>query len=69
MHMDRTEIAKFPPLRLPAAEIADNGKTRLGDSGITGAFPTLRLPDEKTADAGKVRLGDSGITGRFPPKR
>ena len=59
----------FPALRLPTAKVADPGKVRLGDSGITGEFPALRLPTAKVADPGKVRLGDSGISGRFPTKR
>jgi hypothetical protein len=65
--------AKLPPLHLPDPRIADPGKVRVGDSGITGQFPPLRLPlrlpDPRIADPGKVRVGDSGITGQFPLKR
>ena len=63
-----SSTTRFPPLGLPNARIADPGKVRVGDSGITGQFPPLTIPDPKIADPGKVRLGDSGITGQFPLK-
>ena len=58
---------KLPPLGRPDEKVADPGKVRLGDTGITAGFPPLRRPDPKTADPGKVRVGDTGITAKFPP--
>lgn len=63
--MTKKTTAKFPPLRAPAAEIADPGTVRLGDSSISGRFPTLRAPNAEIADPGHVRFGDSSITGHF----
>lgn len=58
---------ELPPLRHPDEKVADLGKVRIGDTGITASFPPLRRPDPKTADPGKVRVGDTGITAEFPP--
>jgi hypothetical protein len=55
-------------VKLPNAEIADDGKIRLGSAGITTTFPPVKLPDEKIADRGKVRLGSAGITVTFPTR-
>jgi hypothetical protein len=58
---------ELPPLRQPDEKVADLGKVRIGDTGITASFPPLRRPDPKTADPGKVRVGDTGVAAKFPP--
>ncbi len=68
MYIQKT-AAEFPPLRHPDAKIADRGKLRLGDAGITAEFPPLCHPDAKIADRGKVRLGDCAITAGFPGRK
>jgi hypothetical protein len=64
-----TSNSQIPPLRRPSEKVADPGKVRVGDTGITARFPdlsTLRRPSPKTDEAGSVRLGDTGIAAAFP---
>ncbi len=66
--LEQTTIARFPPLRAPAAKIAA-GKVQIGDSSIAAQFPPLRVLPPAIAKSGKVQLGDSSIRAQFPPRK
>jgi hypothetical protein len=52
-------------VKLPAAEVRDNGVVRIGTA--TPSFPPVRVAPPKVADREQVRIGTA--TPSFPPLR
>jgi hypothetical protein len=63
--MTRIETNERTPVKMPARDIDDRAKVRMGS--MSPSFPAIRRAAESFADAGRIEMGS--MSPAFPPVR